>query len=100
VFNTLIFSNLSYKLGGQLRSEIYSKAMSYSKHEFDKIGTSSLITRNTNDVTQVQTLVEMALKFLLMAPITLIGGILLTYLLSPTLALVFIATIPLSIIAY
>lgn len=100
VFNTLIFSNLSYKLGGQLRSEIYNKVMSVSKHEFDKIGTSSLITRNTNDVTQVQMLVEMSLKFLLMAPIMLIGGILMTYLLSPTLSLVFIATIPFLMIAY
>lgn len=100
VFNTLIFSNLSYKLGGQLRSEIYSKAMSFGKYEFDKIGTSSLITRNTNDVTQVQMLVEMALKFLLMAPIMFIGGIFMTYLINPTLASVFLATIPLLIIAY
>jgi ABC-type multidrug transport system fused ATPase/permease subunit len=100
VFNTLIFSYLSYKLGGQLRSEIYSKAMQFSKHEFDQIGTSALITRNTNDVTQVQTLVEMSLKFLIMAPVILIGGIFMTYLLSPTMALIFIATIPFLIIVY
>ena len=100
LFNTLIFSYLSYKLGGQLRSEIYSKAMQFSKHEFDKIGTSALITRNTNDVTQVQTLVEMSLKFLIMAPVMFIGGIFMTYLLSPTLALVFIAMIPFLIIVY
>jgi ABC-type multidrug transport system fused ATPase/permease subunit len=100
ICNTLIFSQLSYKLGGQLRSEVYSKAMSFGKYEFDTIGPSSLITRNTNDVTQVQTLVEMSLKFFLMAPITMVGGIVLTYVISPTLASVFIATVPLLIIAY
>jgi len=100
LFNTLIFSNVSYKLGGQLRSEIYRKAMSFSKQEFDKLGTSSLITRNTNDVAQVQMLVEMTLKFLIMAPITLIGGIVMTYLLEPELALVFIVIIPFLIISY
>jgi len=56
--NTYLFSRISYKLGGELRSDIYRKVLSFSKHEFDKIGTSSLITRNTDDVMQVQTLVE------------------------------------------
>ena len=100
LFNTLIFSNLSYKLGGQLRLEVYNKAMRFSKHEFDKIGTSALITRNTNDVTQVQTLVEMSLKFLIMSPVMFIGGIFMTYLLNPKLSLVFIAVIPFLIIIY
>lgn len=75
IMNTLIFSRLSYRLGGQLRSEIYRKVMRFSKHEFDQFGTSSMITRNTNDVTQVQTLVEMSLKFMIMAPVMFIGGI-------------------------
>ena len=66
--NTYIFSRISYKLGGELRSDIYDTALSFSKREFDQIGTSSLITRNTNDVTQVQTLVEGALKFMILAP--------------------------------
>lgn len=100
LFNTLLFSQISYKLGGELRSEIYNKAIHFSKQEFAKFGVSGLITRNTNDVTQVQTLVEMALKFLLMAPIMFVGGIFMTYILSPKLALVFIATIPFLLIAY
>ena len=94
IVNTFIFSKISYKLGSQLRAEIYGKALSFSKFEYDKIGTSSLITRNTNDVTQVQNLVEMGLKFLILAPAMLIGGIVMTYLLNPTLALIFLATVP------
>ena len=100
IVNTFIFSKISYKLGSQLRAEIYGKALSFSKFEYDKIGTSSLITRNTNDVTQVQNLVEMGLKFLILAPAMLIGGIVMTYLLNPTLALIFLATVPFLTISY
>ncbi len=94
LLNTLLFSNISYKLGGELRGDLYRKAMSFSKHEYDKFGASSLMTRNTNDVTQVQNLVEMAMKFLILSPAMLFGGIAMTYLLSPQLALVFLGTVP------
>jgi ABC-type multidrug transport system, ATPase and permease components len=100
ICNTFLFSRISYKLGGELRGDIYRKTLSYSKHEFDKIGTSSLITRNTNDVTQVQTLVEGGLKFLILAPAMLIGGITMTALLSPTLAFVFLCSVPFLALAY
>ncbi|MDR0847548.1 MAG: ABC transporter ATP-binding protein, partial [Propionibacteriaceae bacterium] len=73
ICNTYIFSIVSYNLGGELRSDLFRKVLRFSKNEFDKFGTSSLITRNTNDVTQVQTLVEMGLKFMIMAPISLVG---------------------------
>ncbi|WP_378954293.1 ABC transporter ATP-binding protein [Pelosinus sp. sgz500959] len=99
LLNTLIFSNVSYKLGGQLRGDIYRKAMSFSKHEFDKFGASSLMTRNTNDVMQVQNLVEMAMKFLILSPLLLFGGIAMTYLLSPKLSLVFLGTVPFLVVA-
>jgi ABC-type multidrug transport system fused ATPase/permease subunit len=98
--NTYLFSQISYKLGGELRSDIYCKVLSFSKNEFDKIGTSSLITRNTNDVTQVQTLVEGGLKFLILAPAMLIGGIIMTWVLSPTLGLIFLCTVPIIGVSY
>jgi ATP-binding cassette subfamily B protein len=100
VANTYIFSQVSYRLGGELRSDLFSKVMQFSKHEFDKFGTSSLITRNTNDVTQVQTLVEGGLKFLIMSPAMLIGGIAMTALLNVKLALVFLAAIPFLAISF
>ena len=98
--NTYLFSKISYKLGGELRSDIYRQVLRFSKHEFDKFGISSLITRNTNDVTQVQTLVEGGLKSLIHAPALLIGGIIMTYLLSPTLALIFLGTVPFLGVSY
>ncbi len=58
-----------------LRRDIFSKVESYSLHEFDQIGTSSLVTRSTNDVTQIQNVLVMILSMLLAAPIMAIGGI-------------------------
>ena len=100
VLNTYCFSRISYKLGSELRHDIYQKVMSFSKTEFEKFGASSLITRNTNDVTQVQNLVEMGLKFLIISPLYLIGGIVLTALLSPKLGLIFLCTVPFLLVSY
>ena len=100
VSSTYLFSKISYKLGSDLRADIYRKALSFSKYEFDKIGTSSLITRSTNDVTAVQTLVEMSCKSLIFALAVLIGGIVMSYRLSPALSLVYMGLIPLLLIAY
>jgi ABC-type multidrug transport system fused ATPase/permease subunit len=100
VLNTLFFSKISYRLGMELRQDLFNKVLKFSRHEFDKIGASSLITRNTNDITQVQTLVEMALKFLILSAAYLIGGIILTWQLSPSLAMIFVWTIPFLVVAY
>lgn len=98
IFNTLLFSKVSYRLGNELRKDIYEKVLKFSKTEFDKFGTATLITRNTTDINTIQTLVEMSLKFIILALANLIGGIIMTYLLSPKLSLVFIAIIPFLII--
>lgn len=94
VCNTYLSAKIAYRLGVELRGDLYRKVLSFSKAEYDKFGAASLMTRNTNDVTQVQNLVEMGLKFLILAPLYLVGGILLTGLLAPKLAMVFAATIP------
>lgn len=100
VVNTYCFSRISYKLGSELRQEIYEKVLTFSKYEFDQFGVSALITRSTNDVTQVQNLVEMGLKFLIISPAYLIGGIALTAALSPRLGLIFLITVPFLLISY
>lgn len=92
--NTFFFSRISYRLGEELRGDVYRQTLAFSKNEFDRFGVSSLITRSTNDVTQVQTLVEMSLKFLILAPLQLIGGIVMTWKMSFTLAAIFMGTIP------
>jgi ATP-binding cassette, subfamily B, multidrug efflux pump len=61
--------------GRDLRSKIFHRVGEFSSREMANFGAPSLITRNTNDVTQVQTLVFMSLTMMLMAPIMMVGGI-------------------------
>jgi ABC-type multidrug transport system fused ATPase/permease subunit len=94
LLNMYIAGNIAFKIGKELRNEIFTKVLSFSKTEYDKFGISALITRNTNDVTQVQNVLEMFLKFLILSPLYLIGGIYLTWRLSPGLAIPFMVVIP------
>ena len=61
--------------GRDVRSKIFHRVGEFSAREMAKFGAPSLITRNTNDVMQVQTLVFMGLTMMLMAPIMMVGGI-------------------------
>lgn len=61
--------------GRDLRNNVFEKVESFSLHEFDETGTASLITRTTNDITQVQTVVITILRMFVRAPILAIGGI-------------------------
>jgi ATP-binding cassette, subfamily B, multidrug efflux pump len=61
--------------GRDLRSSIFSHVGSFSSKEMARFGAPSLITRNTNDVMQVQTLVFMGLTLMVMAPIMMVGGV-------------------------
>ena len=58
-----------------LRRAIFRKVLGYSAREVDQFGTPSLITRNTNDVQQVQTVFAMGMMMMVSAPITMVGGI-------------------------
>ncbi len=80
--------------GRLLRSRIFSHVESFSLKEFDEIGTSSLIVRGTNDVWQVQQFITMALTFLVMAPLTAIGGIILAVRTDPGLSLTIVVVVP------
>ncbi|MCL6613071.1 MAG: ABC transporter ATP-binding protein/permease [Firmicutes bacterium] len=68
-------SRTAMGFGRILRSRIFAHVERFSLHEFDKIGTPSLITRNTNDVTQLQMAVMIGLRMMAMAPIMGIGGL-------------------------
>ena len=70
-FAARIASNLSWKL----RSSVYDKIESFSLAEINKFSTASLITRSTNDITQVQNIVAMGLQLMIKAPITAIWAI-------------------------
>lgn len=94
IANVLLAARSSQKLGQNLRSDIYRKVMNFSNDEFNQVETSSLITRTTNDVVQIQNVAMMALRMMIMAPIMLIGASFLAYNKSHQLSWIFVISIP------
>jgi len=77
-----------------LRSVIFNKVQRFSLHEFDTISTASLITRTTNDTTQIQQVTVMILSLLITAPITLVVGIILALNQDVSLSWILVAIMP------
>ncbi|WP_143797068.1 ABC transporter permease, partial [Oenococcus oeni] len=98
VANVYTSAIASQKLGMLLRRDIYNKVMSFSNKEFDQIGTSSLITRTTNDVVQIQNVAMMFLRMMLMSPIMLVAASIMAYSKSPQLTKIFLVSIPVLVI--
>jgi ATP-binding cassette subfamily B protein len=94
VISSYLSSHISMGLGEEIRERIFRKVSDYSLVEFDKIGTPSLITRSTNDVTQVQNVMMFAMRMLIQAPITAIGGIILALQKDSGLAWIIVVVIP------
>lgn len=80
--------------GKTLRGKVFSHVSNFSLEEFDKIGTASLITRTTNDITQIQQVLIMMLRMMVMAPMMCIGGIIMAVSKDATLSLIFIVIMP------
>lgn len=97
-FNVLLASQASQQLGQNLRNDIYRKVLYMSNNEFDQIGTSSLITRTTNDVVQIQNVTLMMLRMMIMAPIMMIGASFMAYQKNQRLTEIFIFILPVLIL--
>jgi len=85
----------SVNFGSDLRLDIYKKIQKFSFANIDKFNTGSLITRLTNDVTQLQNFVNMLLRMFLRSPGMLIGALIMAIRMKPSLAVVLSVTIPL-----
>lgn len=88
-------SKVAMSLGRDLRHALFEKIESFSLGEFNDLGTSSLITRTTNDVYQVQQLVIMSLRMMIIAPLMAIGGIVMAISTNANLSLTLLVSIPL-----
>ncbi len=84
--------------GKLLRSKIFTHVGNFSLHEFDKLGTASLITRTTNDITQIQTVLIMMLRMMVMAPMMCIGGLIMALSKDAKLTLVLAVSLPVLVI--
>ncbi len=82
-----------------IRRDVYRKVQTFSFANIDKFSTGSLVTRLTNDVTQIQNFVNMLLRMCLRSPGMLIGALIMAISLRPSLSVVFAVTVPLMLIA-
>jgi ATP-binding cassette subfamily B multidrug efflux pump len=87
-------SHASMGFGEILRRRIFTHVLGFSLHEFDILGTPSLVTRNTNDVTQIQMVLLILMRMIISAPIMSIGGIIMAVSKDRGLAWVIIVVIP------
>lgn len=85
----------SQNFGASLRSAVFKKIQLLSPLNIDRFKTSSLVTRLTNDITQLQTVVLMSLRIMVRAPLLFIGGIIMAVSLNARLALILTVSIPL-----
>ena len=95
-----VFSTLaSMNMGKNMRQGLFNKIQSLSFSEIDQFKTSSFITRLTNDVTQVQNMVMMALRGMVRSPLICLGGIIMSLSISVKLSMIFLVVIPLIILS-
>ncbi|MCP1308717.1 ABC transporter ATP-binding protein [Paenibacillus tyrfis] len=87
-------SKVAAGFGQRLRGSVFEHVENFSLQEFDRIGTASLITRTTNDITQVQQVLTMILRMMVSAPMLCIGGIVMAVSQDAKLSLVLIVIIP------
>lgn len=95
ILSSFLSSKVATAFGRDIRKEVFVKGERFSLHEFDKIGTSSMITRTTNDVTQIQQVTIMIMRMMVSAPIMAIGGIIMALSKDKKLSLVLAVAIPL-----
>jgi len=87
-------SKAAMGVGRDIRRKVFNHVGKFSLQEFDEVGTASLITRTTNDITQVQQVIIMMLRMVISAPIMLVGGIIMAVSKDAKLSLVVVATMP------
>ena len=94
VCRNFISSIVSTRFGAELRLDLFKKVQGLSFDSLDKLETASLVTRLTNDVTQVQNFAHGLMRIFVKAPIVCIGGLIMATLLKPTMALVLVVVVP------
>jgi ATP-binding cassette, subfamily B, multidrug efflux pump len=90
----LFSAKASVGFSRDVRKKVFHRVESFSLNEFDEIGTSSMITRTTNDINQVQQAVIMMLSMMIYAPMMAIGGVVMAISKDPPLSIVLVVIVP------
>ena len=94
IFASFLSSKTAVGLGTILRNKIFKRVESFSLHEFDRLGTATLITRTTNDINQIQQVTVLIMRMMISAPMMAIGGIFLAMRQDRDLTLVLAVAMP------
>src|SRR5262249_23778271 len=100
VAGAFLAAKIAAGFGRIVRARIFERVSYLSLHQFDHFGTASLITRTTNDTTQVQQVLIMLFSVVISAPMTAIGGVILALSQDTSLAWVLIAAIPIVAVVF
>ncbi|UCZ53960.1 ABC transporter ATP-binding protein/permease [Bacillus shivajii] len=95
ITNSFYAAHVSQNTGFDLRSKLFGKVQSFSFSNFTEHPTSSLITRMTHDVTQIQNTIFMSLRIMLRAPLLVIGSVIMALIVNWQLALILAISVPL-----
>ncbi|TFZ41360.1 ABC transporter ATP-binding protein [Soehngenia longivitae] len=98
IVSAYLSSKTATGFGRDLRRMVFTKVEGYSLNEMEKLGTSSLITRTTNDINQIQQVAIMSLRMMVRAPLMLIGGFVMAFSTNSTLSRVLLISGPLLLI--
>lgn len=98
ITNSFYSSHVSFAFGYDLRQKLFEKIQSFSYKNMNQHPTSALVTRFTNDVRQIQNTIFMSLRIMAKAPLTVIGGVTMAFIVNARLALIFLVTVPLLIL--
>jgi ATP-binding cassette subfamily B protein len=95
IFAVYWASRASMGVGRDLRAAVFGHVLRFSAREMNSFGTPSLITRNTNDVQQIQLFLQMALTTIVAAPIMMVGGVIMALREDVTLSVLLVVVVPL-----
>jgi ATP-binding cassette subfamily B multidrug efflux pump len=98
IANSFAAAYVGQEYGFKLRKHLFEKIESFSFANFERFPTASLITRMTNDVTQIQNMVFMSLRIALRAPLLVLFGVVMAFVVHVQLALVFVVAVPILVI--
>lgn len=99
MLNVYLSSTESQKAGSKLRELLFDKILNYSTEEIDKFGISTLMTRTTSDVLQVQQVLVMVLRFMILDPLRIVVAAILAFTREPKLAFVFVIIVPILVVS-
>ncbi|WP_430787565.1 ABC transporter ATP-binding protein [Virgibacillus flavescens] len=97
IINSFYASHVSYGFGYDIREKLFKKVQAFSFKNLNQYPTSVLMTRFTNDVRQLQNTIHMGLRIMVKAPLIVLGGVVMAFIVNAKLALIFLITVPLLI---